>query len=107
MPEQWQVIYERIRLRFSGVVGLWVDAIERELDTIEAAPETLGGLTGLFRKFHDLAGSSGTYGMSDVSKCAEDGVVICRRALDRDGALTTPEIQRLRALLEEIHKLLK
>ena len=102
--ESWDVIYDRIRERFGLAVSEWVDSLFVELDALEAAPDRVGGLTGLFRKLHDLSGSSGTYGMHVVSTLAADGVMVCRHALDRDGFLTREEIRRLRELFTAIRE---
>lgn len=105
--ESWDVIYERIRERFGHAVSEWVDSLFVELDALEVAPDRVGGLTGLFRKLHDLSGSSGTYGLHGVSTLAADGVMVCRHALDRDGLLTHAEMRRLRELLTAIREQLR
>lgn len=102
VTESWEAAYEKIRRRFVCAVGGWVEDVARDLDAIEAAPETCGGLECLFRKLHDLAGSSGTYGLPVVSTLASDAVLVSRRALERDAVLTTAEIQRVRELLQAI-----
>lgn len=104
--ESWDVIYDRIRQRFARAVAEWVDSLFVELDALEATPGN-AGLAGLFRRLHDLSGSSGTYGMHGVSNLAADGVMVCRHALDRNGALSETEIRRLRELLTEIREQLR
>lgn len=105
--ESWDVIYDRIRERFGLAVCEWVDSLFVELDALEAAPDRVDGLAGLFRKLHDLSGSSGTYGMHGVSSLAADAVMVCRHALDRDGLLTQAEIRRLRELFTTIREQLR
>ena len=102
--ESWDVIYDRIRQRFAWVVTEWVESLSADLDALEVNPGMVGGLRELFRKLHDLSGSSGTYGMRGISNLAADGVMVCRIALDRDGVPTETEIRRLRELLQAIRE---
>jgi chemotaxis protein histidine kinase CheA len=98
--EAWEVTCEQIRRRFASAVEAWVDDIARDVDALEARePERVAPL---FRKLHNLAGSVGTLGMHGVSTAAVNAVVICRRALDRNAAPTTEELERLRAILVSI-----
>ena len=102
MSDAWDALYEQIRLRFVSVVEPWVDDIARDVEALAASAPEDGSVATLFRKFHNLAGASGTYGMHGVSTRAVEAVVICRRALDGGVPLGAREIESLRAIVGSI-----
>ncbi|WP_420404809.1 Hpt domain-containing protein [Nisaea sp.] len=103
----------RLRGEFLEICKGRFDVLRRQMDVLEGEPseeERIAALGLMGREAHTIAGSSGTYGYSDVSRCARALEHACAQGLsaeeDRNPEAQLSELSNVyRGLLSEADRM--
>lgn len=80
VPTSFEAKLHSLRQRFRSLLPERVDELSRLLD-VAALPD-------LVRRFHNLAGTAGTYGMEEIGALAAEGEEVCENAPSCDAETT-------------------
>jgi chemotaxis protein histidine kinase CheA len=102
--EEWDEIYQRIRVRFAEDAASRLEAISALVESVERGDASESTLNAIHTKFHSLAGCAGSYGYDSVSRISLEAEIICRNALDANRVAARGEVARWRELLAALER---